>query len=177
MCATATSWPFSTSHLHLAAPEIARWVGWWSTGGATLPNMGETRVNKIFLGGGGTNTIFLGNEWFNQISRIRVALHSFHSRNPTPESGLWQEWGESEQYLKIGECSIFSLFNSYFQTTVHKWIFRMRWPPEWIFGRAFVVSRVADMVVASTEDILLLDSCKQFKFISNGRSVFFGILD
>ena len=132
-------------------------VDWWSNFAKHGQDQGKDRVN--------------------QNSRIRVALHSSHSRNPTPESGLWQEWGESEQYLKIGECSIFSLFNSYFQTTVHKWIFRMRWPPEWIFGRAFVVSRVADMVVASTEDILLLDSCKQFKFISNGRSVFFGILD
>ena len=108
---------------------------------------------------------------------IRVVFHSFHSRNPTPESGLWQEWGENEQYLRIGGCSIFSLFNSSFQTTVHKWTFPMRLPLEWISGRAFVAWRVADMVVASTEDDLLLDSCKQLKFISNRRSVFFGILD
>ena len=142
-----------------------------------MPNMGETRVNKIFLGGGGGNRIFLGKDGLNQNSRIRVDLNSFHSRNPTPESGLWQEWGENEQYLRIGEGSIFSFFNSSFQTTVLKWTFPMRWPPEWISGRAFVVWRVADMVVASTEDDLLLDSCKQFKFISNRRSVFFGILD
>ena len=120
-----------------------------------MPNMGETRGNKIFLGKDG----------FNQNSRIRVALQSFHSRNPTPESKLWQEWGENEQYLRIGEGTIFSLLNSSFQTTILKWSFRMRWLPEWISGRAFVVSRVADMEVASTEDDLLLDSCKQFNFI------------
>ena len=142
-----------------------------------MPNMGETGGNKIFLGGGGGNKIFLGKDGLNQNSRIRVDLNSFHSRNPTPESGLWQEWGENEQYLKIGECSIFSLFNSSFQTTVLKWTFPMRWLPEWISGRAFVVWRAADMEVASIEDDLLLDSCKQFKFISNRRSVFFGILD
>ena len=140
-----------------------------------MPNMGETRVNKIFLGGGGVNKIFFGKDGFNQNSRITVALRSFHSRNPTPESGLWQEWGENEQYLRIGEGSIFSLFNSSFQTAVLKWTFPMRWLPEWISGRAFVVWRAADMVVASTEDDLLLDFCKQFKFISNRRSVLFGI--
>ena len=127
--------------------------------------MGETRGNKIFLGGGGVNKIFFGKDGFNLIYKATVALHSFHSRNPTPESGLWQEWGENEQYLRIGEGTIFSLLNSSFQTTILKWSFRMRWLPEWISGRAFVVSRVADMEVASTEDDLLLDSCKQFNFI------------
>ena len=139
--------------------------------------LGETRGNKIFLGGTRGNKIFLGKDGFNQNSRIRVALQSFHSRNPTPESKLWQEWGENEQYLRIGEGTIFSLFNSSFQTTVLKWTFPTRWGPEWISGRAFVVWRAADMEVASIEDDLLLDSCKQFKFISNRRSVFFGILD
>ena len=115
---------------------------------------------------GATRSSWVG-EGFNQNSRIRVALHSFHSRNPTPESGLWQEWGENEQYLRIGEGMIFSLFNSSFQTTILKWTFPMRWLPEWISGRAFVVSRVADMAVALTDDDLLLDSCKQFKFILN----------
>ena len=39
--ATGTSWPCSTSLSPSPAPGIGRWVGWWSTGGATLPSTGD----------------------------------------------------------------------------------------------------------------------------------------
>ena len=42
-----------------------------------MPNMGETRGNKIFLGETRGNKIFLGKDGFNQNCRIRVGPPQF----------------------------------------------------------------------------------------------------
>ena len=148
-------------------------VDWWSN----FAKHGWDQGQQNLLGWGRDQHNFL---------RQRVIQPDFQDQGCPPQFSFQEsnsrEWtvagvGGEWAVLKNRWVLDFLIVNSSFQTTVHKWTFPMRWPPEWISGRAFVAWRVADMVVASTEDDLLLDSCKQLKFISNRRSVFFGILD